>query len=522
MKVLRAKAHLARLTGRVLTAIALAVSVTAFTGPPPVVETGDGAVRGAVIDGMTSFKGIPYAAPPVGDLRWSEPRPAVKWNEPRDATRFGNACIQRPGLSAMNGGDPGPLSEDCLTLNVWTQTADASARRPVIVWIHGGAFMFGGTALQMYDGTNLAGQGVVFVSMNYRLGALGFFAHPALAKAGPGAAANFGLLDQIAALRWVKANIANFGGDPGNVTIMGQSAGAMSVLALMVSPLSRGLFHKAFSQSAYIEPEASFETAEAVAVAAATAVGLNGADATLTELRAVPADRFGAVRGKAVLGPVAIAGDEVLPRTVETVFEAGEEAPVPLVIGSTSDDASILLAFGIDPVQFAKSLGAAGIILDTLYPGEEGDAMLGRRALRDMVFTLNARRLAVRHSRLAPAWRYYFAYSANKDRKDDADGVPHGSDIPFFLDALAAYGTAKDYTDADRAMAKEASGYVVAFARTGNPAAAGDPDWPGDAAAHDSAMEFIEPSPALRRDFMKTRLDALKGSLTLVDKLLAD
>jgi len=189
------------------------------------VRTQSGIVEGVVDADVMSFKGIAYAAPPVGELRWKEPRSPGSWDGTRKADAYGNACIQTPGVSAKAGGDPGPLSEDCLYLNVWTPRTQPAARLPVIVWIHGGAYVFGAGGLPGYNGAPLAKKGAVVINLNYRLGALGFFAHPALERESTGGPANFGLLDQIAALEWVQRNIAAFGGDPGNVTIIGQSAG---------------------------------------------------------------------------------------------------------------------------------------------------------------------------------------------------------------------------------------------------------------------------------------------------------
>ena len=205
--------------------------------------TGDGAVRGVAVPGGYAFRGLPYAAPPTGNLRWRPPQPPASWNGIRDATQYAPSCLQKPNLFQP----PGPKSEDCLYLNVSTPTLRRDAMRPVLVWIHGGGFTQDG-ALN-YDGTKLAANGIVVVTINYRLGALGFLAHPALASRPGGPAGNYGLMDQQEALRWVKHNVAHFGGDPGNVTIAGQSAGGLSVLAHLVSTGSRGLFQRAIVQS---------------------------------------------------------------------------------------------------------------------------------------------------------------------------------------------------------------------------------------------------------------------------------
>jgi para-nitrobenzyl esterase len=272
---------MSRLQAIVVWAVILCTAATVQAQPQgaPVVKTQNGDVQGVVGHQVFVFKGIPYAAPPVGDLRWRELHPAPSWQGLRQASTFGNACIQTPGLSAANGGDAGPLSEDCLYLNVWTPKPASSAKLPVMVWIHGGAYIFGAGSLAIYDGESLANRGAVFVRLNYRLAQLGFFAHPALEQESPGGPVNFGLLDQIAALEWVQQNIARFGGDPNNVTILGQSAGAKSVLALFASPLARELFRKGVAMSSYALPEASRAKALEIGVKIADGVGLKGANA---------------------------------------------------------------------------------------------------------------------------------------------------------------------------------------------------------------------------------------------------
>jgi para-nitrobenzyl esterase len=504
-------------------AFAAGVSPAAAKQSPagPIIETSDGKIRGVQDDGVYAFRGIPYAAAPVGDRRWAPPAPVRKWRGVRDARKFGAACIQKPGLSGANGGDPGPLSEDCLTVNVWTPVLDPSAKLPVIVWIHGGAFVFGGSGLAGYSGAPTAKKNAVFVSLNYRLGALGFFAHPALAGEN-GGAMNFGLLDQVAALKWVRDNIAEFGGDPGNVTIMGQSAGAKSVMAHYASPLSRGLFAKGVAMSAYILPDATKENARAVAGAVASAVGLDGEDAKLKDLRRIPAKRFAEINDKAASqGPVPIVGDEALPRSIAETFEAKAEAPEPLIMGNTSDDASVIAAFGLDPAAIIKKLGAAGLGLKILYPNLSEDER-ARQALRDVVFTMNARWVADRRSSRAPTWRYYFDYVAENDRKALPNGAPHGYDVAFLLDTVPfAAGLDGRYTKGDAAYARAASSYFAEFARSGAPSSDGAPAWPSDGGLRDAALVFGRETIELDRNFMRLRLNTLIGATRLVGGALS-
>lgn len=478
------------------------------------VNTDAGAIEGSAKGGVISFKGIPYAAPPVGQLRWREPQPVAKWSGTRRADTFGKACMQKPGLSAENGGEPGELSEDCLTLNVWTPALSPSAKLPVIVWIHGGAFVFGAGSVPIYDGAAMAKKGAVFVSINYRLGPLGFFAHPALDKGKSGGPYNLGMLDQVAALKWVKANIAKFGGDAADITLMGQSAGGKSVLWHFASPLSRGLFHKGIAESVYILPDAKLDKGREVSSKIASAVGLDGANASLDDLRKVSADRFFDIADKdAALGPVGIVGDAMLPRSIAETFQAGSEARLPLIIGNTSNDSSVIAAFGVSPEEIMKKLGAAGFALKLLYPGVPADEMPAQ-ALRDIVFTMNSRWVADRHAKRAPTWRYYFDYVAEKNRPKWKDGVPHGGEIIYFLDTVDS-----SYAERDREYARKASGYMLQFAKTGKPAFAGSPEWRDDRVLRDRTLVFGQDKIEQRSNFMKVRLDVLMGVTKIVDSL---
>jgi para-nitrobenzyl esterase len=258
------------------------------------VKTGSGIVEGKEDGAVHAFLGIPYAAPPVGDLRWKPPVAAAKWSGVRKATEFGAHCMQGKVFGDMNFRDAGG-SEDCLSLNVWVPLKTSGAKLPVMVWIYGGGFVAGTTSEARQDGTHLAQQGVIVVSMNYRLGVFGFFVHPELAKeSGRNAAGNYGLLDQVAALQWVHDNIAAFGGDPGNVTIFGESAGSFSVSAQMASPLAKGLFQKAIGESggAFFSGGLSFEPRTAREEKDVKAVSTKLGVSTLAELRAIPAQKM--------------------------------------------------------------------------------------------------------------------------------------------------------------------------------------------------------------------------------------
>jgi para-nitrobenzyl esterase len=302
----------------------------------PIVTTSDGAVRGAAAGTVNEFLGIPYAAPPTGNLRWRPPQPAADWRGVRDATQFGPSCpqsaVKNPFLP------PGPVSEDCLYLNVYTPTARPGANRPVLVWIHGGGLVQDGG--RNYDGTKLAADGTVVVTINYRLGALGFLAHPALASRPGGAAGNYGLMDQQAALRWVQRNIARFGGDPDNVTIAGQSAGGLSVLAQLVSPGARGLFQRVIVQSGtFALNQRPLATAEAAGETFATAVGCP--DQSAACLRNVPVSDLVANFGVEIPGVV---DGSVLTQPIGTALARGQFARVPVINGITHDEELLFVA----------------------------------------------------------------------------------------------------------------------------------------------------------------------------------
>ncbi len=480
-------------------------------------ETRSGKVQGMHEHGAIAFKGIPYAAAPVGDLRWREPQRESPWPGVRQTTAYGPSCIQNPEAAALADGNAGPFSEDCLYLNVWTPKPDSTLKLPVMVWIHGGAFAIGSGSHPIYNGAPLARKGAVIVTFNYRLGPLGFFAHPALEREKPGGPANFGLLDQIAALKWVRENIARFGGDPDNVTIFGQSAGGKSVLALYASPLARGLFQRGIVQSTYIIPEMPRKKAIDMGRRIARAAGVTEAKPGMAQLRAIPAKAFGTLRGKGLsTAPVPISGDAVLPETIESVFASGRQAPAPLILGNTSDDASVAAAFGIDPAEMLKKAGAAGLVVKALYPGVASQKERARQVTRDLVFTMPVRRIADRHAKLAPVWRYYFDYTAVNQRRVRPTGVPHAGELAYVFETGDIFPPTREiFTEEDRRMARLVSDYWFAFARTGAPAASGGPEWPHDRNRSGRTMIFAE-TPRVQDNFMRRRLDAMIGLTRVV------
>ena len=507
------------LVGNLLSLASRCVVAAEPSSSPPLVATRSGALAGRIEKGLEVFRGVPFAAPPLGSLRWREPQTVAAWSGARQADAYAASCMQKPGIPVSEGGTDGPLSEDCLYLNVWTPASSTTDKRPVMVWIHGGALVFGSGNVALYDGSALAQRGAVVVTINYRMGPLGFFSHPAIDGEAARGPVNYGLLDQIAALRWVRANIAGFGGDPGNVTIFGESAGAQSVLALYASPRARGLFHKGIAQSPYGIPSHTRAKAREVSEQVATAVGLEGASATAAQLRAVPAARFFQLgETSATLAPGFIVGDEALPRPILDVFQDRKQARMPLIIGSNSDEATVAVAFGVDPAKVVERLRAAKFLLKKFYPGVSDDAQLGRESVRDLVFTSFARRIAYLHSQSTPTWRYYFSH-VQQGLQGRVPGVGHGGEIPFVM------GTGGEcaclpvpFTAADRAFSRQVGDYWFAFARSGKPAAANAPAWAQDSAREARTLEFGNQA-VLRKDFMKARLNAFIAILKMTGAL---
>ncbi len=485
----------------------------------PTASTRDGVVEGRRENGLDVFLGVPFAAPPVGALRWKEPQAVAGWTGTRKADAHAASCMQKPGIPVPAGGAAGALSEDCLYLNVWTPQAGAGGKRPVMVWIHGGALVYGSGNVALYDGGAYARRGAVVVTINYRMGALGFFSHPAIGGDDPHAPVNYGLFDQIAALRWVHDNIAAFGGDPGNVTLFGESAGAQSVLALYTSPRARGLFHRGIAQSPYAIPSHGRSRAREVSVQVARAVGLDGAGATAAQLRAVPADRFFDLGDKGpTLAPSFIVGDAALPQPILGAFRKGKQAQLPLIVGSNSDEATVAAAFGVDPARLVEKLRAGKFLLKSLYPGIDDDAQLGRETVRDLVFTAYARQIAYLHSRSAPAWRYYFSH-VQEGLQGKVPGVGHGGEIPFVMDTRDDCGClVTPFTIADRDFARQVGDYWYAFALSGDPGVSGAPAWERDRARKARLLEFGK-QVVPRTDFMNARLNAFMITTKAADAL---
>lgn len=423
-----------------------AASGTAAAQQAPVARTASGPVRGASEAGVESFKGIPFAAPPVGALRWQPPQPVTAWTAQRDATRYAADCMQLPFPS-----DAAPLgttpSEDCLYANVWRPAGvKAGAKLPVLVWIYGGGFVNGGSSPPTYSGAALARQGIMVVSFNYRLGRFGSFAHPAVA--GTPREVDFGLLDQLAALRWVRRNVARFGGDPAAVTIIGESAGGMSVHAMLTSPAAKGLFRAAVVQSGGDASSngASIATAQAAAERFAQAKGIASGDPqAAAKLRALTGEqvidrlnlaKLGAQQGEGRTYSGPVPDGRTFVDSLDA-YRAGRFAHVPVMIGATSNDIGGPTGYMIGGARtVARLLAGAGV----------------------------------------PTYYYRFDYVATSATTPQTVGAGHATDIPFFFDtADIKYGAAT--TQADRAAAHVASRYLVNFVKTGDPNGAGALPW---------------------------------------------
>ncbi|HEX3837785.1 MAG TPA: carboxylesterase family protein [Steroidobacteraceae bacterium] len=481
--------------------------VALAAGSGPVVRLSSGALQGGTLGTSGAvFKGIPFAAPPIGALRWREPMPVAAWHGVRAATRYQSACAQ--ANMGWNASLVPTASEDCLYLNVWTPRFNRAAHLPVMVWIHGGAFAGGSGTDPMFDGGRISARGVVLVTLNYRLGILGFFSHPQLGSA----AANFGLRDQIAALKWVRENIARFGGDPAAVTLFGQSAGGGSVVALMTSPLAQGLFH-----SAIVESGVTLGPQPATTLAAARATGQKFAGtATLEQLRALSTQdllhRWAAFTASAAQGPPGampapppiqagpVVDGQVLPQDPAAAFAAGHEQQVPLIIGNNARE-----GFGrIPEAQLAQIIqefygpAAAAVLPDYAPSAGTGNAALGTPAnqwLTDTTFRCGAIITAERHRATgAPVFSYQFEQSLPGHAQD---GAQHSFELPYVFGNLLTEGVMGGaYTPSDRALSDVMVGYWTQFAKTGDPNGAGLPQWPQFDPATHAYLRFATSYPA--------------------------
>ncbi|MGO9588928.1 MAG: carboxylesterase/lipase family protein [Candidatus Acidiferrales bacterium] len=501
-----------RIPGLATFALACAATV-AFAAPallaqaPKPVRTQAGLVQGTMQDGITVYKGIPFGAPPVGDLRWQAPQPPAPWKGVKETNKFAPACMQTPIVMPALGLESVPVSEDCLYLNVWTPAKSPKDKLAVMVWIYGGGFTIGGTSLSQYDGMNLAKKGVVYVSIAYRLGLFGFFADPELSAEQGGHSGNYGLLDQIAGLEWVQRNIARFGGDPHRVTIFGESAGGISVSMLAASPLAKGLFQGAISESGGNfaparsdgeggENMASLATAEQTGAALLSKLDVK----SIADARKLPAEVLLKAGGPGLGGTWPNFDGYVLPGDQYNLYKAGRYNDTPVLIGWNADEGALFARTATQSGYLASIHSGYGEYADkiiSVYPGDSDAGALrsARDMARDTLFgwgTWSWARLQSQTGK-AKVFVYYFShrppYPDTPQFKDW--GAAHGSELSYVFEN---FSSTMSPSAADKAMADQVSSYWVNFAKTGDPNGSGLPTWPAFTDADQQVMNLNDPS----------------------------
>lgn len=476
---------------------ALTLTVAGCGGPDTSLEKvllESGPISGVQEQDLWVFRGIPYAASPVGDLRWRPPQPVEPWEDVRECVAFAPACPQ-PSSGGAFYLDVGETDEDCLYLNVWSPAESNAETLPVMVWIHGGSFVTGSGSMAVYGGANLAAEGVVVVTINYRLGPLGFLAHPALsAESTEGVSGNYGLLDQIAALQWVQKNIAGFGGDPGRVTVFGESAGAISILDLLVSPLAEGLFQRAIVQSGIlldagfgVSTTGTLAEAEAAGEAYADRLGLDLSGDVQAQMRALSPAGLLAAAGPGEdlmdqgLAWKPVADGYVLPGLPTDLWAEGRQWKVPLLIGSNADEGNTFVAgLTVSTEEYEAQMDRIfGPFVDeafALYPVEapEDIAPAFSRMLTEVGFASTARFAAANMSESAPAFLYQFT----RVPLDNPLGAFHGVEIPYVFGNAGLFTMLGRIEQADYDLSEAIMGYWVRFAAGGDPNGEGAVEWP--------------------------------------------
>lgn len=489
------------------------------------VATELGVVEGTRLDsGILKFSGVPYALPPVGDLRWKAPQAAAAWEGTRDATEFSPTCWQplSPPGSFYDSGEI-ERSEDCLYLNIWTGAEDAEAALPVMVWIHGGGLQTGTGSTSLYDGESLAGRGVVLVTINYRLGPMGFMAHPELsAETASGVSGNYGILDQVAALQWVQANVAHFGGDPGQVTIFGESAGSWSVNYLTATPLAAGLFQRAIGHSGGIFwPMPRLADAESEGARVGGRLGASN----LEGLRAAAVeDVYQAASETEALNFVGVNDGHVFPRDIYDIYAAGDQNDVDTIVGFNSDEGTALFAGagGVTVADYRKSLedsyGEHADAMFAVYPAETDEQAREAAYVNtaDSYFAWQMRTWARLQSSTgsSPVRMYFFSRVPPWDEAETY-GSYHAAEIIYAFDNLHTSAAVSDeigpfnhaWDDTDRELARTMASYWVNFAATGDPNGDGLPDWPVYDPDADGVLELGDTIGVIQ-GLLKDRLDA--------------
>ncbi|WP_100610562.1 carboxylesterase/lipase family protein [Confluentibacter lentus] len=464
---------------------------------PGQVKTEDGWVQGTVKDSLTIFKGIPFAAPPIGDLRWKAPQPVEKWEGIKQTTEFAPGPMQ-------GGNPPSGKSEDCLYLNIWTPAQKADEKIPVLVWIYGGGFGAGATSETVYNGEKLAKKGVVLVSIAYRVGILGFMAHPELSAENPNkVSGNYGLLDMIAGLEWIQKNIAAFGGDPNKVTIFGESAGGIAVSMLSASPLAKGLFHGAISQSGGSfgpsrpttypgENQKTLQDAEKDGVVYAETAGVS----SIAELRGIVADSLPGGRGWPIIDGYVIPDDQY------TLYESGKFNDTPILVGYNSDEGASFTRTK-DPQEYIASVkeryGDFAEDLLKAYPVTDSTVPKTARDLsRDAAFGWHTWSWARLQAKKGQHKAYFYYFDQHPDYPKDSPrfgyGSPHGQDVAYVFMNLDAYNP--EITKTDLELSEAIGTYWTNFAKYGSPNGENVPEWPAFSDANPEVM-YLGPTPYL-------------------------
>lgn len=451
------------------------------------VSTQSGLIEGVEENGVVAFKGIPFAAPPVGPKRWRAPEPPAEWEGVRMADAFAPICPQRGAYPEDS--PPEPMSEDCLYLNIWAPAGVEGKKLPVLVWIYGGGLVNGSSSTPLYWGDNLARRDVIVVTANYRIGALGFLAHPELSKESAHAVSgNYGLLDQLAALQWVKRNIESFGGDADNVTVFGQSSGSISISTLIASPLSHGLFARAIGQSGGLfEPieaagEFKLEGAEQVGLAFGEKLGAPSADA----LRALPVEEIVAAR----FNPQPNIDGYVLRETPYGAFASGRQGGVDVLVGSNEDEGLYFISGRTITAASLKDVllqDFPSFVVSLIGPKQQSDDDSARKAFvafeSDMRFGWNMWAWARLHARSGKGSTYFYRFAHTPPGED---GASHGAEMRYVFDHLNL--EARDWTPGDRALGDMLAAYWTNFAKTGNPNGDGLPEWPQFTTSQQNAL----------------------------------
>jgi len=518
---------------RTLLIAAVLLSTTAFAAITDPVRVEQGLLSGTSGSSadVSVYRGIPFAAPPIGDLRWKAPQPAAKWEGLRHAAEFSNACWQTPypPAAAIYQAMLPPLSEDCLYLNIWTPAKSAKDRLPVMVWIHGGGFTRGFSGTSSYNGEPLARKGAIIVTINYRLGIFGFFAHPDLsAESGHHASGNYALLDQIAELQWVQKNIAAFGGDPSRVTIFGESAGSWAVNVLMASPLAKGLFQRAIGESGgsfspmktLAESEKEGEKlAASMAPAPAADAKPQGEDkpspqSILKTLRAKPAEEL--LKSAETETVRAIVDGWVLPQDIATIFAQGRQNDVPLIVGYNADEGTALAPQGarLNAAMFTAGVyqryGPHADALLKIYPAASDEQAVSSfySAYRDQAFGWEMRTWARMATKTGhqPAYLYYFSRRPPGPQSARLRAF-HASEIAY---VFGTFVWPFPWEDTDKKLSDAMTSYWVNFAATGNPNGGSLTKWPVYSGKDDQALEFGD-QIAVRSEVTKAGLDFFDG-----------